>query len=67
MFITKKELKEIDIKQTLLNNNFIKITDGKHSIYNVNGYAKVTHHDSLSTLPANKVPKYIKKELEKIN
>ncbi len=62
MFITKAEFKELDIKEVFNSGkNFIKITDGRHSIYKVNGSYVVIEKDNLH--PTNRIPKYIKIKL----
>lgn len=63
MFITKNELKTINLTEAFKDANFIKITDGRHTIFNSNGKIKITTHDGLTALPANKIPKYIKEKL----
>ena len=45
MFITKEELKKIDINKAFKDgNNFIKITNGRHTIFKPNGTYKVVNH-----------------------
>lgn len=65
MFITKAELKEIDIKKAFEEgNNFIKITNGRHSIYKVNGkYKVVDYKKGLGLTEEKNIPKYIKQAL----
>lgn len=63
MIITKEELKGINVAEQLENVNFIKIKNGRHTIFNVNDEIKVTEHDGLRTLPNNKIPKYIKQAI----
>ena len=44
--------------------NFIKITDGRHAIYLVNGqYKVVDYKNGMGLNEARKVPKYIKQAL----
>jgi len=65
MFITKQELKTINVKEVFEEGaNFIKITDGRHAIYLVNGqYKVVDYKNGMGLNEARKVPKYIKQAL----
>ncbi|QHW36864.1 hypothetical protein GZH82_05740 [Staphylococcus ursi] len=62
MLVTKEEFKALDIKSVFESgNNFIKIKDGKHAIYHVNGKYQVVESDKL--YPTKRIPKYIKTKL----
>ncbi|WP_281512455.1 hypothetical protein [Mammaliicoccus vitulinus] len=65
MFITKQELKKINVKEVFETGaNFIKITDGRHTIYQVNDkYKVIDYKDGMGLSEAKKVPKYIKQAL----
>lgn len=60
MMLTKKELKQTNVREVLKTESNIIVKDGKHAIHNVNGKIKVVHRDSITPLPNNKIPKYIK-------
>ncbi|MDO5659413.1 MULTISPECIES: hypothetical protein [Staphylococcus] len=62
MFITKQELKNINVKQAFDEGaNFIKITNGRHTIFRVNGKYRVEDYKSNRPLDlTSKMPKYIK-------
>ena len=62
MFITKAELKTIDVKQAFDEGvNFIKITNGRHTIFRINGQYRVEDYKSPRPLDlTSKMPKYIK-------
>lgn len=65
MFITKEELKKVDINKAFKEgNNFIKITNGRHTIFKPNGnYKVVNHKNGLGLTPVKKIPKYIQEVL----
>lgn len=67
MFVTKNELADLNVKEVLENERFIKITDGRHTITKIDNERGtkivVTEHFGLSVLPSNKIPKYIKRKL----
>ncbi|WRW34754.1 hypothetical protein CF5_0020 [Staphylococcus phage CF5] len=67
MFITKKELKEINVKEQFeAGVNFIKITDGRHSLYNTpQGIKVVDYKTGLGLTTTSKFPKYIQQALNK--
>lgn len=62
MFITKAELKTINVKQAFDEGvNFIKITNGRHTIFRINGQYRVEDYKSPRPLDlTSKTPKYIK-------
>lgn len=65
MFVTKDEFSRINVKKAFdEGNNFIKITDGRHSIYRVNTEYKVVDYKKGNGLKVEKtIPKYIKRKL----
>lgn len=65
MFVTKEEFEKLNVKQVFdEGHNFIKITDGRHSIYRVNTeYKIVDYKKGLGISPEKRIPKYIKRKL----
>lgn len=62
MFVTKQELKKVNVNKAFDEGaNFIKITDGRHTIFRINGVFKVEDYKSNRLLKVTtKMPKYIK-------
>lgn len=62
MFVTKQELKKVNVNKVFDEGaNFIKITDGRHTIFRINGVFKVEDYKSNRLLKVTtKMPKYIK-------
>lgn len=62
MFVTKQELKKVNVNKAFDEGaNFIKITDGRHTIFRINGVYKVEDYKSNRLLQVTtKMPKYIK-------
>lgn len=65
MFITKKELKNTNVAKAFKSGvNFIKITDGRHQIFQVNGkYKVVDYKKGMGLSEERQYPKYIKQAL----
>ena len=65
MFITKKELKNLNVEEVFAEGaNFIKITDGRHQIFQVNGkYKVVDYKKGMGLSEESQYPKYIKQAL----
>ncbi|HFE5127465.1 TPA: hypothetical protein ACF897_002774 [Staphylococcus aureus] len=67
MIITKQELKNLDVAKAFEEGaNFIKIKDGRHEIFLVNGRYKVVDYKKglgLGLEEAQRIPKYIKQAL----
>lgn len=62
MFITKQELKQINVGEAFdQGTNFIKITNGSHTIFRINGNYKVENHRNNQVLRVtSQMPKYIR-------
>lgn len=62
MFVTKQELKKVNVEKAFNEGvNFIKITDGRHTIFKINGVYKVEDYKSGRLLQVTtKMPKYIR-------
>lgn len=65
MIITKQELKNLDVAKAFEEGaNVIKIKDGRHEIFLVNGrYKVVDYKKGLGLEEAQRIPKYIKQAL----
>ena len=65
MIITKQELKTLDVAKAFEEGaNFIKIKDGRHEIFLVNGrYKVVDYKKGLGLKEAQRIPKYIKQAI----
>lgn len=65
MFVTKKELKNLNVEEVFAEGaNFIKITDGRHEIFLVNGqYKVVDYKNGMGLSEAQRIPKYIQRAL----
>ena len=65
MFITKKELKNLNVEEVFAEGaNFIKITVGRHQIFQVNGkYKVVDYKKGMGLSEESQYPKYIKQAL----
>ncbi|MHC2027931.1 hypothetical protein ACYO9G_00155 [Staphylococcus aureus] len=65
MFVTKEEFEKLNVKKVFDEGHyFIKITDGRHTVYRINNeYKVVDYKKGLGIRPEKIFPKYIKRKL----
>lgn len=62
LWITKQEWKALNVKEAFENGiEYIKITNGVHTVFNIEGVLKVVREDELHE--DRKAPKYITKKI----